>query len=304
MEGVVLSTSGDLLADRRFRYAQDLSAEGDHAAAADLYAQALTLAPNWAPGWLALGDAYARLGDQGGATAAFRKADELDPDGVLGAPLALASLGNAEPPPAADPAYVRALFDDYAPRFERHLAESLAYRGPALLRAVVERIAPAPARFGRACDLGCGTGLMGAALRDRVDWLAGVDLSPVMVEQARAKAVYDALAVGEMGAALAGMAPLDLAVAADVLVYVGDLRAVFTSVAAVLRPGGLFAFTVQSAPEGEGVVVGADRRFAHSRAHVHARANDAGLSIVLCEAGSTRQDAGREVPGLVVVLRR
>lgn len=296
-------TSGDLLADRRFLYGRDCAADGDHAAAADLYAQALERVPLWAPGWLALGDARARVGDRDGAAAAYRRADELDRDGVLGARLALASLTEAAPPPAADPAYIRALFDDYAPRFERHLADGLAYRGPALLRAALDRIAPPPARFGRALDLGCGTGLMGEALRDRLIWLGGVDLSPAMVEAARGKAIYDALTAGDMLEALAGET-LDLAVAADVLVYVGDLGPVFHATAAALAPGGLFVFTVQAAPDGMDVIVGPDRRFAHSRAHIFTRAGEAGLAVSLCEPASTRRDAGRDVPGLLAVLRR
>ena len=295
-------TSGDLLADRRFRYGRDLAEEGDHAAAAHLFAQALELVPGWAPGWLALGDAKARIGDRAAAAEAYGRAAALDDEGVLGASLALASLAAADPPAAADRAYVRALFDEYAPRFERHLAERLAYRGPALLRAALDRIAPPPARFGRALDLGCGTGLMGAALRDRVDWLGGVDLSPAMVAAARAKGIYDALTAGDMLDALAGER-LDLAVAADVLVYVGDLGPTFRAVAASLGPGGLFAFTVQSAPEGADVIVGPDRRFAHSRAHILARAGEAGLDVTLCEPASTRRDAGRDVPGLLAVLR-
>ena len=36
-------------------------------------------------------------------------------------------------------------------------------------------------------DLGCGTGLAGAAFRPFVDWLVGVNLSPAMVAQAAAK---------------------------------------------------------------------------------------------------------------------
>lgn len=304
-DDMALRTSGNLLADRRFLYGRDLAADGDHAAAADLYAQALELAPDWAAGWLTLGDAKARCGDREGAASAFRQAARLDRAGVLGAPLALASVAAGEPPSAADPAYVRALFDDYAPRFERHLAESLDYRGPALLRSALDRVAPPPARFARALDLGCGTGLMGVALRERVDRLAGVDLSPVMVARARDKGIYDALTAGDMLAALGDSRgeSLDLAVAADVLVYVGDLGPVFRAVAAALRPGGLFAFTAQAGPEGDDVTVGADRRFAHSRDHVFARTAEAGLEVALCEPASTRRDAGRDVPGFLAVLR-
>ena len=49
-------------------------------------------------------------------------------------------------------------------------------------------------------DLGCGTGLAGAAFRPHVDWLVGVDLSPKMIEAARAKGLYDQLAVADIAA--------------------------------------------------------------------------------------------------------
>ena len=60
------------------------------------------------------------------------------------------------------PAYVRALFDQYAPRFEAALVDDLGYRGPALLFKAVLSVRAAvrkPAFFKRAIDLGCGTGL-------------------------------------------------------------------------------------------------------------------------------------------------
>ncbi len=90
--------------------------------------------------------------------------------------------------------YVRTLFDQYAPRFDRAL-EDLGYRAPALLR---EAVAAARPRFGAMFDLGCGTGLAGVAFRPHVDRLVGVDLSSKMVEEARRKGVYDALEVGDI----------------------------------------------------------------------------------------------------------
>ena len=47
--------------------------------------------------------------------------------------------------------------------------------------------------FGAMLDLGCGTGLGGAAFRPFVDRLVGVDLSPAMIAQAAAKGLYDRL---------------------------------------------------------------------------------------------------------------
>ena len=50
------------------------------------------------------------------------------------------------------------------------------------------RAAGGSMRFGAMLDLGCGTGLAGAAFRPQVDRLTGVDLSPAMIAQARARA--------------------------------------------------------------------------------------------------------------------
>jgi len=64
------ATSGDLRADRRYLYAEASAAEGDHVAAAELFAQCLAIVPEWAPAWFALGSARERLGDVDGAIAA------------------------------------------------------------------------------------------------------------------------------------------------------------------------------------------------------------------------------------------
>ena len=86
-------------------------------------------------------------------------------------------------------AYVRRLFDQYAARYDTALTEQLAYRGPELLRSAVGAVTTAAGqtmRFASVLDLGCGTGLCGAAFRPHTDWLAGVDLSPAMIAQAAA----------------------------------------------------------------------------------------------------------------------
>src|SRR5436190_5713661 len=180
-----------MLADRRFALARDYAADGDLAAAADLYAQAAELAPGFASAWFALGEAREALGDLDGARAAFERARGADPEDRHGAALHLARLGAANPATRELHTYVRTLFDQYAPRFDRAL-EDLGYRAPALLRDAVAETARAEGRvrFGAMLDLGCGTGLAGAAFRPHVDWLVGVDLSPKMVVVARAKGLY------------------------------------------------------------------------------------------------------------------
>jgi predicted TPR repeat methyltransferase len=302
-------TSGDLIADRRYSLARDYAADGDLAAAADLYAQATELAPGFASAWFALGEAREALGDREGAHAAYAKARETDPQDRHGAALHLARLGAADPATAALHAYVRTLFDQYAPRFDRALAD-LSYAAPALLRDAVVALCRAEARtmrFGTMLDLGCGTGLAGAAFRPHVDWLIGVDLSPKMVEVARTKGLYDKLVVADIGQFLVedrtANARYHLVIAADVFAYVADVAEVCAAVAAVLAPGGLFGFTVET-HAGEGAIVGAKMRYAHGETFVRRAVADAGLTLAQLTPASTRTENRLPVPGLLVVARR
>lgn len=301
---VVVRTTGDPIADRRFAWAQGCREAGDHAAAAEMAEHTLALAPRFAPAWALLGEARLALGDEAGACDALSRALALEPEDVLGVSIALARLGALDQADAMTPAYVRALFDGYAEAFETHLTERLRYRGPSLVAALLERLAPGR-RFGAVLDLGCGTGLMGEAIRARAERLEGIDLAPAMVEKAREKGVYDTLAVAELTDRLAACPPasFDLILAADVMVYIGDPIHVLTNVAAALVPGGLFAFTVQAHP-GAGFAIGADARFAHSAAFLRERAEQAGLVVAAVEEAWSRCDAGRPVEGHVVALRR
>jgi predicted TPR repeat methyltransferase len=294
-------TSGDLIADRRYEMARGYAADGDLAAAADLYRQATELAPGFASAWFALGEARETLGDRDGAVAAFARAFAADTDDRLGARMRLASLGAADPATAELHAYVRTLFDQYAPRFDRALAD-LGYAAPALLR---EAVTAHGTRFGTMLDLGCGTGLAGAAFRPHVDRLIGVDLSPNMIGEARRKGIYDRLVVGDIAQFLAEqpVASADLVIAADVFAYVADFAEVCAGVARVLGDDGLFGFTVET-HAGEGAVVGPKMRYAHSETFVRETIADAGLMLVDLSRVSTRNENRAPVPGLLVVARK
>jgi predicted TPR repeat methyltransferase len=98
-------------------------------------------------------------------------------------------------------------------------------------------------------DIGCGTGIAGAWMKDYARTLVGVDLSDEMVKVAAKKQLYQELHVQPLNDYLAVCnKTFDLVVAADVLSYVGDLSTTFNQVAKVLRPGGHFAFTAETAP--------------------------------------------------------
>ena len=296
--------SGDPLAERRFAYARAAAHEGDFRAAAEVLEQALELAPEWAAAWFALGEARERLGDVDAAAEAFRAALRSDPADAQGATARLALIGRGDPPLSLPHAYVARLFDQYAPRFEAHLTRALRYRAPALIAEALSAAAPGR-RFASALDIGCGGGLMGEALRDRADHLTGVDLSPAMIAKARDRGVYDALVVGDAIALMKRQPPaaFDLIVAADSLVYIGDLAPLFATVATPLTADGLIAFSVETR-EGDGFSLDATMRFAHSRAYVEATASAADFRSLIVHAASIRREAGADAPGLICVFER
>jgi predicted TPR repeat methyltransferase len=300
-------SSGDLVADRRFDFARDLQLKGDLAAAADLLVQATELAPGFASAWFTLGEIREQLGERDAAIAAFRKAEAADPEDRHGASLRL-MLSGAEQLSDMPPAYVRALFDQYAPKFEAALVDDLGYRGPSLLfkAVLVARLAVRkPAFFKRAIDLGCGTGLAAIAFAKEVDHFIGIDLSPRMVERARLTGLYAQLEVADMVQGLSGRpdASAELVLAADAMVYLADIAPLLREAKRVLVPGGLLAFTVET-HGGDGVILGEGLRYAHGADYVRASIRDAGLALSQLEELSARNEDNTPVPGLVVVATR
>ena len=307
--GPLFVSSGDLLADRRYKWALDQAARGDFAGAADVLVQTVAMAPGFATAWFALGAIRDRLGDRSGAVTAFAMARDADPQDYHGARLQLARLGAGDPTPAMSETYVRRLFDQYAARYDTALTERLAYRGPALLREAVEatmQTAQRPLRFGRMLDLGCGTGLGGASFRAVVDQLVGVDLSPAMVAQAGAKGFYDRLVTADIASFLSdeaiNAAKYDLILAADVFVYVSDLEPIMAGITRVLSPQGLLAFTVET-HSGDGVKLLPTLRYAHGEPYVRRLLAKTGLALAPIVKAAVRSEKGVPVESLVVVAQ-
>ena len=188
--------------------------------------------------------------------------------------------------------------------FALNLVGALGYRGPEIVAGALDACAPGR-RFGRGLDLGCGSGLMARAVRDRVDHLSGVDLSAAMIARARASGLYDEAQTGDLVAFLGaqGSARADLILAADTLIYLGDLQGVFAAAASALAPGGLFAFTLESGEDAP-FELHDHLRFRHSDAHIGDAAQAADLRTALLAPATTRRESGAEAPGRVVVLAR
>jgi predicted TPR repeat methyltransferase len=305
--GPLFVSSGDAIADGHYRSALERVASGDLVGAADILARTVEFAPAFATAWFALGAIRDNLGDRAGAIVAWQTARDADPDDYHGARLQLARLGADDGTPAMTATYVRRLFDQQAASFDETLMERLDYRGPEILLEAVRGIAGPRLRVGSMLDLGCGTGLGGAAFRPHVDWLVGVDISPAMIAKACEKGLYDRLAVNDLrcflDAEVDARALYHLVLAADVFVYVNDLAPVTTAAARVLAPGGFLAFTVETRAC-DGVVMQPTLRYAHAQAHVRAAIADAGLELLRLSHASTRTEKGAAVAGLVMVASK
>jgi len=239
------------------------------------------------------------------AIASYRRALECGADAVQ-VHYALAALG-AESAPAASPAeYVKNLFDRYAENFDHHLLDVLRYRTPELLLAALgSHMAPRIDSISGVCDtvdLGCGTGLCGPLLRHFSRTMVGVDLSPRMLEKARQRGVYDRLECADIVQFLQSQADCySLAVAADVLVYIGDLIPLFQALRGALRNGGVCAFSVEE-HRGAEFVLRASHRYAHSADYLKKIAAQFDFVIEKLERQVPRYDEGVAITGFLVVM--
>ena len=279
-----------------------LAAENLPAAIAELQ-RALRLDPGHVRARYLTGRAWLEAGEADKALEIFRS---LDVSGLADRADLAGAIARAETMRTArrsDAGYVRHLFDQFSADYDQRMLGQLGYAAPHILAELADLV-----MAGREdldiLDLGCGTGLAGLAFRPRAARLDGIDLSPAMIEKARARGVYDSLAVADLEAALAAPGPAyDLILAADTLVYLGDLAAVFAAAAARLAPDGFFLFTLERA-DCQTFELGPKRRWRHSEAYVRDMAARTGLGVAGLMQAAPRSEAGQPVPGLAVALFR
>jgi predicted TPR repeat methyltransferase len=219
----------------------------------------------------------------------------------------LAAKANVAPPAQLPPGSITSLFDRYAGFFDDHLRTKLQYRLPEMIADAVTAwyIQHTPHKPLDALDLGCGTGICGELLRSRAGTLAGVDVSPAMIQKARERGVYDRLELADMVDAMRRQPEsFDLLLAADVLIYSGDLLPAFEAASQSLRPGGLFVFSVESFDGERFRMQMATRRFTHSKAYLQKTAAICGFEEIRFEPVTIRIEANQAVAGYLVMLRR
>lgn len=267
--------------------------------AIECYLQALTLEPDSADTYIHLGGAYLNAGRREEARESFLQARRIKPDSGA-ATYYLRSLGEtlASPADAAD--FIANVFDQYAPFFDKHMAGGLQCKIPEMLDRDIRAALGGSLMQLDILDLGCGTGKCGELLHDRASKLVGIDLSPKMVEQTRQRGVYTEVHTGDIVQFLHEFSgSIDLALAADVFIYITDLSPIFCDLSRILRPGGLFAFSLE-AGDSKTPTIKASGRIVHSLEYVRGIATANGLSEISVVAAELRI----KVRGFIIVLRK
>ncbi len=261
---------------------------------------AVALRPDYAQAHGNLGVLYLEQGRVEAAAACYRRLIDLGHN-IESARHILAALTGITTLTAPS-SYIADLFDSFSGHFEERLLVDLEYRTPWELKSLLEAETGREQAYSRLLDLGCGTGLVGQVFADLVPWRVGVDLSPGMIEQAAAKKVYAHLEVAEIVDFLSRhQESYDLIVAADVLIYVGELEKIFLLLAQRLAAGGRILFSTELV-EGEGYVLRQSGRFAHSSHYINAIAEKAGLRVLAAQSARIRKEKGEWIVGSLFLL--
>ncbi len=280
-----------------------LTALGETDAAVDVLRRAVELASDDAGASFDLGSALLRQGRLEEAARCLERAVALDPSRSDARHFLGVAQRSAAPRAAA--AYVREVFDHYAAHFDHHLVEELEYRTPWVIAAALRALPGAGDAAWDVLDLGAGTGLMGPLLRQHARSLIGIDLSPQMLAQAAKRGVYDRLDEADIMdfVSVTAADSFDVVVAADVFVYLGDLDRVFFHVARLLRPGGLFAFSLESATVGEEpYTLASSGRYQHTRAYLDSLCAAHRFDSRDVRAAVLRKESSDPIAGWVAVL--
>jgi predicted TPR repeat methyltransferase len=186
----------------------------------------------------------------------------------------------------------RDVYEDWAPSYERNLQQDYGYIAP---RIAADAFAAYCTDTDTAVlDLGCGTGLVGVELSARgFNRFDGLDISPRMLDEARAKEIYGDLMIGDM------TQPIDLGgrkygAAIGVGCFGGGHLGPehLPGLIGCVRPGGLLVFYINGIPYEED----------NYSAHFKSLEADGLWRVLLTEESNYMQALER--PGWVVVAKR
>lgn len=284
----------------RYNMGVALMATGQLEEAIKQFEQTVQLNPNYIDALCNLGAIYLKLDDRKQAIENYQRALSLQPNNEA-IQYMLNALTRDAMPATAPAEYIKNLFDNYAGYFDKHLTETLRYKTPQLLRELTHKFLSAHIKI---LDLGCGTGLSGAAFHDLADKLVGIDLSPRMLAKAKEKNIYDDLFEANILDALQNQTTkYDLVISIDTLVYFGDLTPIFENVKKVLTEKGIFAFSIESSQEKD-YLLNITGRYIHNPAYIEKLATQFDFKVFATQSITGREQDGKPAAGYLFVLQK
>lgn len=266
------------------------------------YQQVLVQNPEHTDTLINLGTIHLKFKRNQAAITCFKTVLSAQPHHQLANYLLTATTGKTpeSPPPHA---YIRNLFNNYALYYDDHMEKKLKFTVPALLCQAIKKIAP-NFHAKQTLDLGCGSGLAGAAIKQFTEQLNGIDLSRKMLAIASSKKIYNQLIEADLTEALqADTNYYQLIIASDVFPYLGDLEEILSLCRARLTREGLLAFSVENL-KGDAYKLQTTLRYTHAPQYIHRMVAKIGFSILLENAVIGRYQENQPLTMRVFILRQ
>ena len=202
--------------------------------------------------------------------------------------------------------YVVAVFDGWVQQFDDMLQNGLVCQVPQLIADKLSSLLNPPGADNRSLlDLGCGMGRAANALKHMTRTRIGVDLSSRMLGRARSAQLYDELyEVDMIEFMFACDRVFDWVVAADVLIYMGNIAPFLHSARNVLSPQGLLVFNIEKEETPANFSLSVTGHYSHSPDFIALLAREEGYRILLEEEYELWAARDGAAKGMVYVLQK
>ncbi len=261
--------------------------------------QSIASKPDYPEAHYNLGNTLKDLGRFDDAEDSYTQAIALKPE-YSSAKHMLAAL-TGETTETAPRDYVENLFDNYAAKFESSLVDNLEYKIPRVIAEIILKDSKLDL-LGSIMDLGCGTGLFGAEIKQFCKHLEGIDLSEKMLDEAIKKGIYNKLIKEDILAYLSNASlNFDYFVSTDVFIYIGDLADIFKLIKSRNKTGGKLVFSTEDY-DGDGFFLEQSGRYSHSKKYIEGLCKKFGFELRHFETQALRKDKNQYISGGLYIL--
>lgn len=184
-------------------------------------------------------------------------------------------------------AYSEKLFDNFASNYELVL-KKIGYTLPQSIKQLVGDIK------GNIIDLGCGSGLIGQAIKNTQNQIIGVDISQKMLDMAATKKAYSKLIKSGILEFMQTKPQADLIIAADVFGYLGALDNIISTL-----KGYKVCFSIEELNGNENYKISDNGRYKHNPQYIENLLTQNGFQHIKKYNTVLRKENGEDVKGLI-----